>query len=229
MTQKINPISLRLGITQVWDSILQNYGKLNKNYSLILHKQIQFYKFLMQLLNSSKLLVSQKELQFKNNYVLVNLYYLNENLPISSLDLTKISKIIFQWFFVRVVLRLYLKYKLYSSINLVFNYTKYLLEQGELPTKILWNLCRFLEVHLNANKVFNSVKGPIRVNLKGFKIRLAGRLDGSKNQMAKTIEQKVGSLPLASLKSYVEFLNTEIHTKLGTCGLQIWLFYSIIN
>ena len=62
--------------------------------------------------------------------------------------------------------------------------------------------------------------GLIKTELIGFKIRLVGRFDGS-NQMAKCFDQTVGTLSLTNLSIFVEYSNTEIHTKLGTCGVQI--------
>ena len=46
MAQKINPISFRLGITQVWNSTLQIYGKSFSGYFLLLHKQLQIQNFI---------------------------------------------------------------------------------------------------------------------------------------------------------------------------------------
>lgn len=60
-----------------------------------------------------------------------------------------------------------------------------------------------------------------KVYLKGFKIRLSGRFEGSKTQMAKSVEYTIGSLPLTCLNSYVEFKKKELFTKSGICGLQI--------
>ena len=45
MAKKINPISLRLGIIQVCNFMLQNYENEFKNYAIILHKQLQLQYF----------------------------------------------------------------------------------------------------------------------------------------------------------------------------------------
>ena len=78
-----------------------------------------------------------------------------------------------------------------------------------------------LESQINSNKICYFKSGILTVKLKGYKIRLSGRLEGSKTQMAKSIEQVEGSLPLTSIKNYVEYKKAEIYTKSGICGIQV--------
>jgi|GEM_PF-5891287 len=89
------------------------------------------------------------------------------------------------------------------------------------------NVNKVLNLCLNLNKISYFKKGPFRIKLIGFKIRLAGRFDNSRNQMAKITKYNSGSLSLSTLKNKVEYSKNEIFTKFGTCGFQIWLFYKI--
>nr|YP_010164458.1 ribosomal protein S3 [Polyopes lancifolius]QRM91053.1 ribosomal protein S3 [Polyopes lancifolius] len=226
MAQKINPISLRLGLIQVWDSTLQNYGKLYINYSTILHSQLQIYQFLIHFFSFNKLLLGSKQLSHSSDKVLLNITHSNliqgsdKNLLVQPPGFSN-------HFNGKILTRLYLRLQWFSTVDLVFNYVQYLLKQNIPLNKIFLNLCRLFENQLNSKKILYSTHGPIIGNLRGFKIRLSGRFDNSRNQMAKSIKYKVGSLSLMKLQSHVEFKNSEISTKLGTCGLQLWLFYEI--
>lgn len=229
MAQKINPISLRLGLTQVWDSTLQNYGKLYSNYSVILHDQLQIHQLLTQLFKLNKLILGTKQFNHSENTTKLIIFYSdlthypNLDRSISAELLKSTSK----WFSNKTLIRFYSKPKRFSTANLIFNYAWFLSKQNLSLNRIFWNLYRSLKIQINSKKILHSTYGPIIGELQGFRICLSGRFDNSRNQMAKTIKYKVGSLPLMNLQSYVEFTNSEIHTKLGTCGVQLWLFYKI--
>ena len=229
MAQKINPISLRLGLTQVWDSTLQNYGKLYSNYTVILHKQLQIYQLLTQLFKLNNFILGTKQFNNSENSIKLTIFYsdliyhptLNKNTS------TNLLKSLLAWHGNGALIRFYSKPKWFSTTNLIFNYTWFLLKQNVSFNKIFWNLCRTLKTQIKSRKILYSTCGPIIGELQGFRICLSGRFDNSRNQMAKTIKYKVGSLPLTNLQSYVEFTNSEVYTKLGTCGVQLWLFYKI--
>nr|YP_010395119.1 ribosomal protein S3 [Grateloupia elliptica]UQJ72560.1 ribosomal protein S3 [Grateloupia elliptica]UYI31675.1 ribosomal protein S3 [Grateloupia elliptica] len=229
MAQKINPISLRLGLTQVWDSTLQNYGKLCNNYATIFHKQLQIYQLLTQLFKLNSFVLGTRQFNCSENSVKLTIFYsnliYNPNLDKNiSANLLKTAS---AWYGNRVLIRFYSKLKWFSTTSLIFNYSWFLLKQNVPLNKIFWNLCQSLKTQINSRKILHSTGGPIIGELQGFRICLSGRFDNSRNQMAKTIKYKVGSLPLTNLQSYVEFTNSEVHTKLGTCGIQLWLFYKI--
>nr|YP_004062184.1 ribosomal protein S3 [Gracilariophila oryzoides]ADR03200.1 ribosomal protein S3 [Gracilariophila oryzoides] len=230
MAKKINPISLRLGLTQVWDFTLQSYGKLISWHILLLLKQLQLKKVVAQIFNLNKFLVGEQEFWYYHNKLFLNIYFTDhivKNQKKYSFIFKKIALLIFEWFSLKVQLRIFRKTNWITTPNLLINYATYLLKQHKNPNKVLWQLCQFLEKNLNYTKIVHSSCGIHLVNLKGFKIRLVGRSDNTKTQMSKSIQQGFGSLSLMSLKSRVEFANTELYTKLGSCGLQIWLFYEM--
>lgn len=230
MAQKINPISFRLGTTQIWESFLQIYGKSFKQYALLLRKYLQLQKTLIRVLNKNNFLLDKQEFKVHKKKVVMNLYYLilpDNKSVYNKIFFKEVIKIVEQWLSLKTVIKFYLKSESKCTTNLITLYTKKLFEQNITPKKILWNLCIFLESHKNSNKVCYFKSGVLTTKLKGYKIRLSGRLEGSKTQMAKSIEQIEGSLPLASINNYVEYKKEEIYTKSGICGIQIWLFYEI--
>nr|YP_010199586.1 ribosomal protein S3 [Gracilaria cearensis]UAD89444.1 ribosomal protein S3 [Gracilaria cearensis] len=230
MTRKVNPISLRLGLTQVWDFTIQNYSKLDYCYALSFLKQLQVENVVNKILKANKFLVNDKEFWYFNNKLFLNIYIVEvvTNYSDKYLFLIKeLSKLMFNWFSLKIYLRIYKRIYWITTSNLILSYVSYLFEQNKNPNKILWQVCVFLKRHLYHSKIVYSKKGIRLVYLKGFKVRLVGRFDNTKSQMAKSIQQSAGSLSLISLKNQVEFVQKNLYTKLGCCGLQIWLFYEI--
>nr|YP_011017015.1 ribosomal protein S3 [Gracilaria hainanensis]WQB61693.1 ribosomal protein S3 [Gracilaria hainanensis] len=230
MTRKINPISLRLGLTQVWDLAIQKYSKLNYCYTLFFLKQFQIENIITKILRLNKYLVNDKEFWYIRDKLFLNIYIVEliDNHTDKYLFLIKgLSKLVRNWFPLKIYLRIYKRIYWMTTSNLMISYMAYLFEENKNPNKILWQICMFLKKHLYNSKIVYSTKGIRVVYLKGFKVRLVGRFDNTKSQMAKSIQQSSGSLSLLSLRSQVEFVQKNLYTKLGSCGLQIWLFYEI--
>nr|YP_010199711.1 ribosomal protein S3 [Gracilaria flabelliformis]UAD89669.1 ribosomal protein S3 [Gracilaria flabelliformis] len=230
MTRKVNPISLKLGLTQVWDFTIQNYSKLNDCYALSFLKQLQIENIVGKILKVNKFLVNDKEFWYFNNKLFLNIYIVevfNNQVDKYLFLIQKLSKLVFNWFSLKIYLRIYKRIYWITTSNLILSYASYLFEQNKSPNKILWQICIFLNKHRHCSKIIYSTKGIRLVHLKGFKVRLVGRFDNTKSQMAKSIQQSSGSLSLISLKNQVEFMQKNLYTKLGSCGLQIWLFYEI--
>nr|UAD89494.1 ribosomal protein S3 [Gracilaria changii] len=231
MTRKTNPISLKLGLTQVWDFTIQSYCKLNYYYNSWLLKQWQINNIITKILELNKLWVNDKEFWYFKNKLFLNIYIVGE-VPILhsdkySLLVKELSKAIFNWFSFKIYLRIYKRMDWTVTSDLVSSYIVYLFEQDRSPSRILWQVCGFLKKNLNTRKIVYSTKGIRLVHLKGFKVKLVGRFDNTKSQMARSIQQSAGSLSLISLKNQVEFVQKDLYTKLGSCGVQVWLFYEI--
>nr|YP_010199661.1 ribosomal protein S3 [Crassiphycus crassissimus]UAD89569.1 ribosomal protein S3 [Crassiphycus crassissimus] len=230
MTRKVNPISLRLGLTQVWDFTIQNYNKLNYCYITLLFKQFQIENVITKILKLNKFLVNDKEFWYFKNQLFLNIYVTEVFISYSDKYLVlmrELSNIIRNWFSLKIYLRIYKRIDWITTSGLVSNYVLYLFEQNKSLNKVLWQVCWFLKKRIGSKKIVYSTRGIRLVYLKGFKVRLVGRFDNTKSQMAKSIQQNAGSLSLISLKNQVEFIQRDLYTKLGSCGLQIWLFYEI--
>nr|YP_010199836.1 ribosomal protein S3 [Hydropuntia urvillei]UAD89844.1 ribosomal protein S3 [Hydropuntia urvillei] len=229
MTRKINPKSLRLGLTQVWDLTIQNYNKFD-SYILFIFKWLQINSVITRILRSNEFLISDKEFLYMGDKLFLNVYIPNSILESNDkyfLTLHELSKILVNCFSLKIYPRIYKKVNSTTMSNLILSYAIYLFEYNNNPNKILWQICQLLKGHLDNGRVIYCTKGIRMVYLKGFKIQLVGRFDNTKSQMARSIQYNLGSLALVSLKSYVEFSHKDLHTKLGSCGLKVWLFYEI--
>nr|YP_010395077.1 ribosomal protein S3 [Polyopes affinis]UQJ72518.1 ribosomal protein S3 [Polyopes affinis] len=227
MAQKINPISFRLGTTRVWNSILQIYGKSFKNYFLIVNNQLNLQNFIIRYLKLNGFQLNYHEWKVHKNKTFLSIYF-SPSLKNKKLNLTnfkQLSNLLSKWSSNKFIFYFYLNSKWSLTSNFLIFYVKYLIEQKLGPKKVIVTLCNFLQEQLNSSKLMQFKFGFIETKLVGFKIRLVGRFDNS-NQMAKSFDQTVGTLSLTNLTSFVEYSNMEIHTKLGTCGVQVWLFFT---
>ena len=109
----------------------------------------------------------------------------------------------------------------FCSAQLITFYFNYLVQQNIIFRKAVLVLVSTLILKINSFKVIYSKFGLKKLKLKGFKLKLSGRFENSKNQMSKKLEQTVGVLSLLSLNSYIEFFDLNICSKLGTCSFKI--------
>nr|YP_009114039.1 ribosomal protein S3 [Ahnfeltia plicata]AHB62102.1 ribosomal protein S3 [Ahnfeltia plicata] len=236
MAQKINPVSFRLGTIQVWSNFFQNYGNYFNPYSLILHRQLQVTDYLNRFFPHVISFLT-KAIEFFQRQNFLNIQYVQKTKDVdktnfSTLDSSELLKVTTKQLHNDLESQLvygYTKNQWLGTSNLLINYVYFSAKQGNSFKKIIQNICKMLTTHLNTIKISYSTKGVVRLSLKGFKIQLAGRFDNSRNQMAKLMKQSIGSLPLTRLESYVEYSHKEFYTKHGVCGLQIWLFYEIVQ
>lgn len=226
MSQKINPISFRLGLSQVWNNTFQLYGKNLPPYISFLYLKLTLYNYLRRYLNSKQVFLgSLYWFILKDKIVLLIIYEscFNSNL----LKLEKLN--LFLHFLTNWNLKLYLL-KQTSWVNtpaLIISYILYNRKKNFSLKKILKRVTFILNSRLNSKKIVYNTKGPIFLRLKGFKIKISGRFDNTRNQMSKTLSNSGGNLPLSKLNSYIEYHNSKIYTNSGLNNLQVWLFYTI--
>nr|YP_009988337.1 ribosomal protein S3 [Gelidiella flabella]QNM39613.1 ribosomal protein S3 [Gelidiella flabella] len=232
MAQKTNPIGLRLGLTQVWDLALQNYGGKNKFYSNFILKQITLNNFLQYYLYSKASNFIDKayvELDYKN--IVLRLSYTAKELAVNAQQLNfderKVKEKLETIHICKTRIEIFHNYNFFITANLVAFYVKSLCEQKFSLKSIMLNLENFLKDNLDATKIVVLKNGVSVITFKGFRLRISGRFENTRNGMAKSYEQSYGSLSLIRLKNYVEFCSQPIFTKLGTCTFQVCLFYEI--
>ena len=57
---------------------------------------------------------------------------------------------------------------------------------------------------------------------KGVRIQLSGRLGGA--EMSRTLDQRLGSIPLSTLQANVDYAISESYTTYGSIGVKVWVF-----
>lgn len=233
MSKKINPKSLRLGSIQLWSHIIQNYGT---SFSLLIKL---FYKYLKIINNLIKFFENYyiyflQEIIFFKSRLIVNFWFykMNYSFYFNYFNYFKnLIKLIYYWNLnKKIYLRFYFPNTRQFCYSLILvNYSNYLITiLNYSPKKVLGILAHIINLKLNHVNVCYSKMGPLKIKLKGFKVILNGCFENTKIQMAETLELKMGSLMLVSLKNKVDFSSKLIHTKLGSLNLKIWLFFEII-
>nr|AIG99494.1 ribosomal protein S3 [Karenia mikimotoi] len=77
------------------------------------------------------------------------------------------------------------------------------------------------QVQRNLEEAMNPTQGQ-RARVRGFKIRVSGRLNGSEIARAAWVQQ--GKLPLQSLNADVEYHHEKVETKYGIIGVKVWVY-----
>ena len=230
MSQKINPISNKLGILQIWNYNFQNYGKKLKNYTKFNQTQNFLFNYLKRLLNKHDLLVEDIYIIQTIHKTVIKLFIFDENKTSIKLKNYNSLKLISHWLDCPVILNFYKRNNLGNSAFLLSNYINYLfLQKVNTPKKILQVIYKILQEQTPKIKIIYTVNGIQIFKLKGFKIEISGCFESSRSQMAKTLKCNFGSVPLTTLKGYVDYSNSTVFTKFGSCGFKIWLFYESDN
>jgi small subunit ribosomal protein S3 len=62
---------------------------------------------------------------------------------------------------------------------------------------------------------------------KGVRIQLSGRLGGA--EMSRTLDMRLGSIPLSTLQANVDFALSESLTTYGVIGVKVWVFKGLFT
>lgn len=228
MSQKINPISNKLGILQIWNYNFQNYGKKLKNYTKFTQTLNFIFDYINRVFNKSDLLLEDIYIVQTFQKSIIKLFIFDENKSQLKLKNHNWTKLISHWLNCPVILNFYKINNLGNSTFLLSNYINYLfLQKTNPPKKILQIVYKILQEQTVKTKIIYTINGIQIFKLKGFKIEISGCFDSSRSQMAKTLKCNFGSVPLTKLKGYVDYSSNVIFTKFGSCGFKIWFFYEL--
>lgn len=216
MSKKINPTSLRLGTQLYWNQIFQNYGfKKSTETICMLIKINQALTNLPFFLNIIKTVVLPKK---QKTFIFIH--------TLNPKQIDQFQKLVPLFWTTNYI---YNSLCFSISARLLTYYARFLFNNHIPLKKILVMLEMALTKNLKKSKLVNTKFGFRLFYLKGFRLSISGRFETTSTQMARTLTQTVGTLPLGKLENYVEFSSTPIFFKLGKCNLKIWLFYSAIE
>lgn len=226
MSQKINPVSFKLGILQIWSIIFPKYGKSFKSYNRIRYLSINIINYIIQFFQSNKILIDSINIWFINNKtILINIVSFSTRKPWFFNKRNILLKVLGYWIKIPIILNIYKKNTFTNSSFLILNYITFLITQDQSPKKTFQSIYFLVKDQASKIKLIKTVNGFKKVQLKGFKLKFSGCFETSRTQMTKSIKYNFGSLPLTRLNGYTEYSNSTLYTKLGSCGLKIWLFY----
>lgn len=221
MSRKINSLSLRLGLFQVWSTILNCYGKNLQPYNFFWSKK-NLENYLYKFFINKSLTLGYLHWTFQPDKVLLTINYinflgLNVNLYKIYKDLVKVLSL---WTNASIYIYIFevKQLNMATFISLHFYY-------NSVNNSVLKSVLK--NIRLNTKRVVMSSTGPIFLILNGFKVSYAGRIDNSRNSMSKTIKLISGSTVLSSIINYVDYDHKIVYTKLGICSVHVWVSYTV--
>ena len=202
MGQKVKPIGLRLGINRTWDS----RWFAEKNYSDLLHKDLNVRKYLMEKLKAAA--VSKVVIERPAGRARVSIYSGRPGLIIGKKgqDIEKLKD------------ELSKKLGMEVSLNIME------IRKPEIDAKLVAeNIAQQLERRVAFRRAMKrSVQSAMRLGASGVRINCAGRLGGA--EIARTEWYREGRVPLHTLRADVDYGEAEANTTYGICGIKVWIF-----
>ncbi len=203
MGQKVNPISLRLGINRGWDSVWfakkREYGKF-----LIEDYKIREY-IKKRVVNSG---VSQVIIERTSKKCIVSIYTSRPGFVIGKKgsDVENIKKNLSK----------------ISSTEISLNIKE--VKKPELNSYLVAeNIAQQLVKRIAFRKTMKrAMQSALRLGAKGIRVCLAGRLAG--NEIARTEWLREGSVPLHTFRADVDYAEAEALTTYGIIGIKVWIY-----
>ena len=201
MGQKVNPHGLRLGINKTWSS--RWYSKTD--YAKLLHEDLEIKKYIQEKLASASISKVIIERAAKNLRLTVyssrpGIIIGKKGADIESLKnkLTEMSKL-----------------EIYLDIKEV--------RKPEVEAKLVAeNIASQLEKRISFRRAMKkSVQSAMRLGARGVKVVCSGRLGGA--EIARTEKYHLGSVPLHTLRSDIDYATAEAETTYGICGIKVWI------
>ena len=203
MGQKVNPIGFRLGINRGWDSVWfakkKEFGK-----NLIEDYKIREY-IKKNVINSG---ISKVMIERSSKKCFVTIYTSRPGFVIGKKgsDIEKIKK----------------KLTKFTTNEVTLNIKE--VKKPELNSFLVAeNIAQQLVKRIAYRRAMKrAIQSAIRLGAKGVKVCVSGRLAG--NEIARSEWIREGSIPLHTLRSDVDYAETEALTTYGMIGVKVWIY-----
>ncbi|MFA5960906.1 MAG: 30S ribosomal protein S3 [Tatlockia sp.] len=202
MGQKVNPIGIRLGITQDWNS--KWYA--SKNYAQLLNQDINLRKDLKKKLMAAA--VSKIRIERPANNAVVTIYTARPGVIIGKKGGGIES------------LRGEIAKKLGVPVHLNIEEVR----KPELDsTLVAESIAQQLEQRVMFRRAMKrAVTTALKSGAKGIKICVSGRLGGA--EIARSEWYREGRVPLHTFRADVDYGTAEAKTTYGIIGVKVWIF-----
>ncbi len=203
MGQKVNPISLRLGINRGWDSV---WFAKKREFGKILIEDYKIRDYIKKnVVNSG---VSQVLIERTSKKCIVSIYTSRPGFVIGKKgsDVDKIKKNLSN----------------ISSTEVSLNIKE--VNKPELNAYLVAeNIAQQLVKRIAYRKTMKrAMQSALRLGAKGIRVCLAGRLAG--NEIARTEWLREGSVPLHTFRGDVDYSEAEALTTYGIIGVKVWIY-----
>ena len=203
MGQKVNPISLRLGINRGWDSI---WFSKKREYGKFLIEDYKIREYIKKnVVNSG---VSQVLIERTSKKCIISIYTSRPGFVIGKKgsDIDKIKKSLSK----------------ISSTEISLNIKE--IRKPELNAYLVAeNIAQQLVKRIAFRKTMKrAIQSALRLGAKGIRVCLSGRLAG--NEIARREWLREGSIPLHTFRADVDYAEAEALTAYGIIGVKVWIY-----
>jgi len=209
MSHKVNPKSLRLGYTINWKSSWFN----KKRYKEFLKQDYDLRNLIFAKLKQAA--VKEIEIKRSANSVNIIIHAARPGIIIGrgGSGIQDIKKEIINKIFRGKI----------EGLNIKIDVEE--IKKPEIHAMVVaQNITEQLERRMPFRRVMKQTIEKVMNNkeVKGVKISLSGRLGGS--EMARTEWQKVGEMPLQTLRADIDYDHINARTTYGTIGVKVWIY-----
>ncbi len=204
MGQKINPISLRLGINKTWDS--RWFAKNDEEFSTKLHEDLKIRKYLKKTLKDAG--VSRIVIERPSKKAIISIHTARPGIVIGKkgADIDKMKKDLGQ----------------YTKDDLHINIVE--VRKPEIDSTLVAEaIAQQLERRVAFRRAMKrAVQSSMRLGALGIRINCSGRLAGS--EIARMEWYREGRVPLHTLRADVDYGIATALTTYGIIGIKVWIF-----
>ncbi len=212
MSHSVHPYSHRLGVIRDWKS---RWFSLNKGYRTALKTDLIIREFLVKELRNFYLADVHIERNRKTLRIVIKTSRPGMIIGRSADGVQKLNQ---------KILNLLKK----RGVDLVGQELKLDIEEVKNPESnasiVAMMVAEGLEKRLPFRRVLKQTLEKVLANkeVKGAKIKLAGRLGGA--EMARQEDLKKGQIPLQTLRADIDYAREKAHMTYGDIGIKVWIY-----
>ena len=203
MSQKINPVGLRLGINRTWDS---RWYADTADYGRLVHEDLKIRKTIKDQLKQAG--ISRIVIERPHKKCIVTIHTARPGLVIGKkgADIEVLRKKLSKMTEDEV------------RVNLVE------IRKPEIDaTLVAEDIARQLERRGSFRRAMKrAIQNSMRLGALGVRVMVAGRLGGA--EIARTEQYAEGSVPLHTLRADIDYGTAEAETTYGIIGVKVWIY-----
>lgn len=201
MGQKVNPISLRLGIVRGWES--NWYG--GKNFADKLIEDEKIRKYIYARINKGG--ISKIVIERTIKRLIITIHTARPGIVIGKQGAE--------------VDRLKEEIKKLTQKDVQINI--YEIKRPELDARLVGeNIAQQIEGRMSYKRAVKSaIQNTMRMGAEGIKVSVSGRLNGA--EIARSEHYKEGRTPLHTLRADIDYALSEAQTVYGKIGIKVWI------
>jgi small subunit ribosomal protein S3 len=201
MGQKVNPISLRLGIIRGWES--NWYG--GKNFAEKLVEDEKIRKYINARIPRGG--ISKIVIERTIKRIIITIHTARPGIVIGKQG-SEVDRI---------------KEEIKKLTKKDIQVNIYEIKRPELDAKLVGEtIAQQIEGRMSYKRAIKSaIQNTMRMNAEGIKVSVSGRLNGA--EMARTEHYKEGRTPLHTLRADIDYAIVESLTVYGKIGVKVWI------